>query len=166
MMLSGHRRFIAVEHRGQTSVVEAVRRAAQRYAPDSVVDSVFAADVVNAVEQYGATAIICDTRRIAAQVRDALTRRGISIPGQVSLAAIGSSPGDYPCSGYFVHSRQKSETIVQLIREANQKRPTTLWLTGAYVERNTIAAPATVPPAEMAQPPEALPVQLSTAPKV
>jgi DNA-binding transcriptional regulator YhcF (GntR family) len=142
MMLSGHRRFIAVEHRGQTSVVEAIRRAAQRYAPESVVDSVFAADVVNAVERHGATAIICDTRKIAEKVRESLAQRGIAIPGQVSLAAIGSGPGEFPCSGYFVHSRQKAETVVQLVREASLKRPTTLWLTGAYVERGTIAAPA------------------------
>jgi DNA-binding transcriptional regulator YhcF (GntR family) len=146
MMLSGHRRFVAVEHRGQTAVADAIRRAAQRYAPDSVVESVFAADVANAVEQFGATAVICDTRRAASQVRDILARRNISIPQRVSLAALGSGPGDFPCSGYFVHSRQKAETVAQLIRESNLKRPTTLWLTGAFVDRATIAAPESTPP--------------------
>ena len=34
LMLAGHRQFFAVERRGQTSVVDAIRRAAQRYAPE------------------------------------------------------------------------------------------------------------------------------------
>jgi DNA-binding LacI/PurR family transcriptional regulator len=166
MMLSGHRKFLAVEHRGQTSVVEAIRRAAQRYAPDSVVDGVFAADVVNAVEQHGATAVICDTRRIACQVRDALSKRGIEIPQRVSLAAIGSGPGEFPCSGYFVHSSQKAEAIVQLVRESNLKRPTTLWLTGAFQDRGTIAPPATLPADVLTDAHDRPPMEYMSAPKL
>jgi hypothetical protein len=165
MMLSGHRRFLAVEHRGHTGVAEAVRRTAQRYAPDSVIDSVFAGDVVNAVEQHGATAIICDSRRIACQVRDSLARRGIAIPAQVTLAAIGSGPGDFPCSGYFVHSRQKADAIVELIRESNMKRPTTLWLTGAFQNRGTIAPPAALSVGVMTQVHDRPPMQFAGIPK-
>jgi DNA-binding transcriptional regulator YhcF (GntR family) len=141
MMMSGHRRFLAVERRGQTSVVEAIRKTAQRYAPDATVDSVYAQDVAGAIDQSQATAIICDTRKAAVQIRETLQRRGIEVPGRVSLAAIGSGWGDYPCSGYFLHSQQKADTIVQLIGETNLKRPTTIWLTGAFVDGGTIAKP-------------------------
>jgi DNA-binding transcriptional regulator YhcF (GntR family) len=152
MMLSGHRRFLAVERRGQTAVVESIRRTAQRYAPDATVDSVYPQDVAAVIEQSGATAIICDTRRSAVQIREALDRRGIAVPGRVSLAAIGSGWGDYPCSGYFLHSQQKADTIVQLIRETNLKRPTTIWLTGAYVDGGTINKPQLLNIPQMDQP--------------
>jgi hypothetical protein len=141
MMLSGHRRFLAVERRGQTNIVEAIRRAAQRYAADATVDSVWPADVPGAIDQTGATAVICDTRKAAVQVSDALQRRGIGIPSRVSLAAIGSGWGDYPCSGYYLHSQQKADTIIQLIQDSSLKRPTTIWLTGAFYDGGTIAAP-------------------------
>jgi hypothetical protein len=140
MMLAGHRRFLIVEQKGQTALAEAVRKAAARYAPDATVDSVFSGEVINGVEQ-GATAIICDSRKNATQIRSQLERQNISLPGRVSLAAIGSGWGDYPCSGYFIHSKQKAEAAVQLIRDTQSKRPTTLWLTGASVDCGTIAPP-------------------------
>jgi len=67
-----------------------------------------------AVEQFDATAVVCDMRKSAVQVRDALNRHGISMPQRVSLAAIGSGRGDYPCSGYFLHSEYKADTVVPL----------------------------------------------------
>ena len=99
-------------------------------------DNGFTTDVIAALER-GYTAFICDSRRSAAQVRETIERRGIAIPGAVSLAAIGSGWGDYPCTGYFVHSEQKAQTIIQLLRKAQAKRPTTLWLTGVYVDAKT-----------------------------
>ena len=68
MMLAGHRRFLVVEQKGQTALAESVRKAASRYAPDATIDSVFSGDVAAGVEQ-GATAIICDTRKHAIQIR-------------------------------------------------------------------------------------------------
>lgn len=141
MMIAGHRRFLAVERRGQTAVVQSIRNAAHRFAPDSSVDSVYPSDVVVAIEQHQASAIICDTRKAATQVREILERRGISIPNRVSLAAIGSGWGEYPCSGYYLHSQQKADTVIQLINEPNLKRPTTIWLTGTFHDGATIAAP-------------------------
>jgi DNA-binding transcriptional regulator YhcF (GntR family) len=141
MMMIGHRHFVVVERRGQTVLADAVRRAAQRYAPEATVDSVYATDVTGSIQQQGATAVICDTRKSASQVRAALEEHNISIPARVSLAAIGSGWGDYPCSGYFLHSQQKAEAAVELIRNNQAKRPTTLWLTGASVDGGTIAPP-------------------------
>jgi DNA-binding transcriptional regulator YhcF (GntR family) len=143
MMLAGHRRFLIVEQKGQTALAESVRKAAARYTPDATIDSIFSGEVVAGVEQ-GATAIICDTRKHAAQILSLLEKQEIAVPGQVSLAAIGSGWGDYPCSGYFIHSRQKAEAAVQLIRDTQSKRPTTLWLTGASVDCGTIAPPRNI----------------------
>jgi DNA-binding transcriptional regulator YhcF (GntR family) len=150
MMLAGHRRFLAVERRGQATVAESIRRAAARYAPEATVDSVFPHDVATIVEQQGATAVICDSRRSAVQVREALSRRNLEIPQRVSLAAIGSGWGEYPCSGYFIHSRQKADTVLQLIRDTNTKRPTALWLTGAFVELGTMGVAPGAPAAHVA----------------
>ncbi|HVT89616.1 MAG TPA: GntR family transcriptional regulator [Tepidisphaeraceae bacterium] len=152
MMLAGHRKFLAVERRGHTAVAEAIRRAARRYATDAVVDGVFPADVAVGVEQHGATAIICDTRRMAVEVRNVLKQHNIPTPQRVSLAAIGSGWGDYPCSGHFISSQQKAQAVVHLIGETNLKRPTTIWMTGAFVDRGTIGAPHGMPVHTMQQP--------------
>lgn len=140
MLAAGHRHFLAVERRGQTAVAEAIRRTAQRFGAEGSVDSVYPADVVGAVEQLNATAVICDTRKAAVQVRESLERRGIAIPQRVSLGAIGSGWGEFPCSGYFLHADQKASTIIQMLLEQSPKRPSTLWLTGAYHDAGTIAA--------------------------
>lgn len=159
MMLKGHRRFVAVERRGQTAVVQAIRSTAQRYAPDATVDSIYPQDVLVAVEQHGASAIICDSRRGAAQVRQLLQDRGLAVPAQVSLGAVGSGQSDFPCNGYFVHPQQKAQAVVQLIQQAQLKRPTALWLTGTYVDMGTIAPPVqqTLPAAQIEQPRPPLP---------
>jgi hypothetical protein len=141
MMLSGHRRFLAVERKGRTCVTEAIRRAAQRIAPDTRVDSVYPNDVPAAVEQDGVTAVICDSRTTASQVREILARHNIDVPGRVSMAAVGSASADHPCSGYFVHSEQKARTIIEVIRDTQLRRPLALWLTGAFVDAGTIAPP-------------------------
>lgn len=140
MMAAGHRHFLAVERRGQTAVVESIRRTAQRFAPDSTVDSVYPADVPAAVEQLHATAVICDTRKFGAQVRELLARRNLSVPQRVSIGAIGSGWGEFPCSGYYLHAEQKAATIVELLNDSSLKRPTTIWMTGAYHDGGTIAA--------------------------
>jgi DNA-binding transcriptional regulator YhcF (GntR family) len=164
MMLAGHRRFLAVERRGQTAVADAIRQTALRFANDATVDSVYPTDAAGAVEQAGSTAIICDTRRSATQVREALAARGIAIPDKVSLAAIGSGANDYPCSGYFLNVRQKAETVAQLIHDTNVKRPTTIWLTGTYLDRGTIAGVPMAAPVPMDQEREA--ISFPSAPRI
>lgn len=136
MMLDGHRRFVAVERRGSTYITSAIRKAAQRYAPDASVDPVYPEEAVGAVEQ-GATALICDSTESAARARADLEKAGFAIPGQVSLAAIGSGDGDWPCSGYYVLAEQKAQAVLQALHEATSRRPTTLWLTGSYYDANT-----------------------------
>ena len=136
LILAGHRRFLAVEKPGQTAIADAVRRAAQRYDPQARVDSADPPDVPLAVER-GASAVICGTLPLAVETRRALDRAGIAIPARVSLACVGSGLGEYPCSGYYIHADQKLDAILQLLRDPQVKRPTTLWLSGAYHELGT-----------------------------
>jgi DNA-binding transcriptional regulator YhcF (GntR family) len=139
MMLGGHTRFFAIERVGQTIIADSIRRAAQRYSPQAVVDAGEAKDVAAAIEN-GATAFICGSRPCAAQVREQIERLGMRIPGQISLAAVGSGWGEYPCSGYFVHANTKAEQVLGLLREKNAHRPVTIWLAGQFIEGGTMAA--------------------------
>jgi DNA-binding LacI/PurR family transcriptional regulator len=139
LMMGGHTRFFAIERVGQTIVADAIRRAIARYAPQSTVDAGESKDVAAAIEN-GATAFICGTRPCAAQVREHLERLGVNIPAQVSLAAVGSGWGEYPCSGYFVHATHKAEQVLALLREKNAHRPVTIWLAGQFIDGGTVAA--------------------------
>lgn len=137
MMLDGHRKFVAVERRGCTAVADAIRAAAKRYAPDASVEPAFASEAAGAID-HGATAVICDTTEAAAEVRAALERSGVPIPARASIAAIGTSTTSAPCSGYFVTPELKADAIIQVLRDATTARkPSTLWLTGAYVNAGT-----------------------------
>jgi hypothetical protein len=138
LMLAGHRRFLAVEKRGQTSVADAIRRTAQRYVPGATVDAAEPGDVPRAVER-GVTAVICGTLPLAVETRRLLDRAAVAIPDRVSLACVGSGIGDYPCSGYYIHADQKADAIRQLLRDSQVRRPATLWLSGAYHELRTTA---------------------------
>jgi hypothetical protein len=136
LMLQGHRQLLAIEKRGQYAIADAVRRTAQRYVPEAVVDVADPADVPSAVER-GVTAVICGTMPLAVETRQVLERAGIAFPARVSLACVGSGLGEYPCSGYYIHADQKADAILQLLRDPQVKRPTTLWLSGAYHELGT-----------------------------
>ena len=136
LMLVGHRRFVAVERRGQSSIADAIRRTAQRYVRDATVDAADPRDLPASVAR-GATAVICGTLPLAVEARALLDHAGIDIPGRVSLACVGSGIGQYPCSGYYIHADQKADAILQLLRDPHVRRPATLWLTGAYHELRT-----------------------------
>ncbi|HEX3356086.1 MAG TPA: GntR family transcriptional regulator [Tepidisphaeraceae bacterium] len=139
MMLSGHTRFFVIERAGQTLIAEAVRRAAARYAPAATIDTGEPKDVPAAI-QHGVTAFICGTRPYAAQAREQLERLGAEIPEGVSLGAVGTGWGEYPCSGYFVHAAQKAESILHLLRDKNAHRPVVMWLSGEFIDGHTIGA--------------------------
>jgi hypothetical protein len=139
LILGGHRRFLAVEKRGQTAIIEAIRRSAQRYDPEVIADGADPNDVPAAVER-GVTAVICGTLPLAQETRRALERAQVNVPAKCSLACVGSGLGDYPCTGYYIHADQKADAIVQLLRDPTVKRPTTLWLNGTYLDLGTTAA--------------------------
>jgi DNA-binding transcriptional regulator YhcF (GntR family) len=138
LVLGGHRRFLAVEGRTKITVAETIRRTASRYCQDYSVDACSAEDAAQAAE-YGATACICDSVQAAQHTMQALEREGISVPRNISVAAIGWSAQDYPCSGYFVDPRQQAAAVAEILAGGQPGRPTTLWLSGALIDRGTTA---------------------------
>jgi DNA-binding transcriptional regulator YhcF (GntR family) len=139
MVMSGHTKFFAIERVGQTAIADSIRRAAGRIGHDVTVDSGEPKDVAVALE-HGVTAFICGSRSLAAQTREQLERLGAEIPSRISLGAVGSGWGEYPCSGYFVHVAQYGDAVVQLLRDKNAHRPVTLWLAGQFSDGGTIAS--------------------------
>jgi DNA-binding transcriptional regulator YhcF (GntR family) len=138
LMLAGHRRFGAVEDPGDATVAQELRRAAKRYAPDAVIDSCSPHEV-GALVDHGVTAIVCHSIHAAQIARQKLDQRGIAVPNQISLAAVGSTCGETPCSGYYVRCDKLADAVVQLLKEPTTSgRPTTLWLAGEFIDRGTI----------------------------
>ena len=156
LCLAGHRRMAAVEPKGSTTVAATLRATAARYAPDATVDACFATDVA-AMLASGATAFVCQSVECAQQVADQLAKAGRSVPGDVSLTAIGSTSDVQPYSGYFLHRSEKVNAIVGLLNDTQAYRPTTLWLAGRYVDRGTVgpvhAAAGHVPGSDLAMHP-------------
>jgi hypothetical protein len=138
LILAGHRRFLALESRNRTNVAEAVRRTAARYCDDFSVDACFPKDVACGMD-YGATACICDSVQGASEAMDALANAGVNVPQGMSVAAVGTTGDDCPCTGYYVSQRNKASAVVELLRHAQPGRPTVLWLAGAMMDRGTIA---------------------------
>ena len=137
LVLAGHRRLGAVEPRGSSAVTHALRQAACRYSPDATVDSVDPVDVAALVDA-GVTALVCGSVRDARRARAALAGRGIAVPQQISLVAVGCTCPDAQCSGYFVDCEKIGQAVVDLLKESNP-RPVSLGLAGQWVERGTFA---------------------------
>jgi DNA-binding transcriptional regulator YhcF (GntR family) len=139
LVLGGHRHFLAVEERARITVADAIRRTASRYCDDYCVDACPAADVAQAVE-YGATACICDSVRAATRILETLDRAGIAVPEKLSVAAIGWSAQDYPCTGYYVDPFRQAEAVAEILDKGHSGHPTTLWLAGIPIDRQTTAS--------------------------
>lgn len=145
MLTQGHRRFFVVHRADQPYMLTAVRQTAARFDPQATVDGGNPEDVVAAVET-GATAIICDSRKDSVLVRERLERAGLDVPSRVSVGAVGSRNGELVCSGYYVQPADKANAVLQLLRGPQSHRPTTLWLTGQYIDCKTIAAADEIAP--------------------
>jgi DNA-binding MarR family transcriptional regulator len=139
LVLGGHRHFLAVEERGRIGIADAIRKTASRYCEDYCVDACAASDVASAAE-YGATACICDSTLQAARILETLDRAGIAVPEKMSVAAIGSTGEDCSCTGYYVDPRHQAAAVVEILTKGQPNRPTTLWLTGLLVDRQTTAS--------------------------
>jgi hypothetical protein len=152
LLCAGHRRLAAVEQPGSSSLGNTLRHFARRYVDgQTVVESFSPAEVeagpaVAAIGEGGFTAVVCDSVRTATRVRSALTKAGLDVPTQVSLAAVGCLCGGKmacPCSGYFVDYEPLADAVLKLLRDGPPPRPTTLWLVGEFINRDTVG-PATV----------------------
>jgi len=137
LLLSGHRHIAAVEGNGQNVVTKALRKAAARYVPEAKVDPCAFTDAATMVAN-GATAFVCENIDSARQTKAQLERLGISVPGNVSVSAVGVAPENHSISGYFVHASEEVNAIVQLLNDSQSYRPTTLWLAGRSVDRGSV----------------------------
>jgi hypothetical protein len=137
LVLAGHRRIGALEALGSNTVAHALRQAAGRYAPEAKIDSANPGEAAALVEA-GVTALVCGSVSDARLARAALDARGIAIPEQVSLVAVGCTCPDAQCSGYFVDCEKIGLAAVELLKDGNP-RPVSLWLPGQWVERGTLA---------------------------
>ncbi len=138
LLLNGHRRLAAVEPSQCTVVADTLRKVSARYAPEATIDACFPADVATMIES-GVTAFVCQSIEWAKLVKEQLEQMDLTIPGRVSLAAVGSTSDEQPVSGYFLHRSEKAAAIVQLLADTQTYRPTTLWLAGRYVDRGTLS---------------------------
>lgn len=146
LLLAGHRSIAAVESKygiEEGPVTRALRAAAGRYAPETVVLTAQPGEIVQLVES-GLTGLICESTTAANLAANALADTHISVPGVVSIAAVGRADTEQPCSGFFLSSEQEAEAIVHLLEHARSGgNPTVLWLTGKYLDLATTgAAPA------------------------
>lgn len=151
LVLGGHRHFVAVEDRGRITIADRIRRTASRYCDDYCVDACSAAEVAHAAE-FGATACICDSVRSAQRTLETLSNAGINPPDRISLAAIGWSGSEYPCTGYYVDPRKQAEAVADILGHDQPGRPITLWLTGQIIDRRTTTPLKAVGAGEMAMP--------------
>jgi hypothetical protein len=136
LMLAGHRRFLAVESRKNNQLSESLRKTALRYAPEATVDPCFAREV-SALLELGPTALVCDSVAAARDVMAALSALNKRVPEDVSVAAVGCIADEIPCSGFYTSTRQQAQAIVDLLRDMQISRPTTVWLSGTYVDHGT-----------------------------
>lgn len=154
LMLGGHRRFLAIEGRKSTQLTEALRKTAARYAPDATVDPCFARDVA-ALLELGTTALVCDSVATVRDVMAALSAMNKQVPRDVSVAVVGCVADEIPCSGFFTSTRQQAGAIVDLLKDIQPSRPSTVWLTGTYADHHTTGPLMTTVPSE-----EELPIGL------
>lgn len=144
LIMAGHRRLGVVEPRGVSTLVNAVRQTASRYTTDAIVE---ACDVeeIDSLLEHQMTAILCASTPAAARVKQALSDRGIQLPGRISLAAIGCAMTPSPCSGYFAKAWQIADSVAGLLRDGQPARPVVLWLAGEWHDAGTLGPKNTEP---------------------
>ena len=136
LLLAGHRRLAAVEPRGSNAVSHALRQAVSRYTADAAVEVCDPSEAAS-MPGTGVTALVCGSVKDARQTLTALAARGIDVPGQVSVAAVGCTC-PVQCSGYFADCKQIADAAISLLRES-QARPVALWLPGTWIDRGSFA---------------------------
>jgi hypothetical protein len=93
----------------------------------------------------GVTAVVCSSVPEARRAAAAMEAADINAPANVSLTAVGCDGHDAPSSGYFVAPKLIAESVLGFLKDP-PPRPTTLWMSGAWIDRGTFAPiPAGLP---------------------
>jgi hypothetical protein len=136
LLQAGHRNFASVERQGCRSICQALRAAAERFDASATVDSCYPDEVSNILD-YGITAVVCDSVESAQRVLNVIQRNGVSVPDQISVAAVGYGAASVPCDGWYTDPMKAAETIAMLLRDTQARPPATLWLAGAQYKAET-----------------------------
>lgn len=137
LLLAGHRKLGAIEPPGGGAISQVLRQIIARYAIEATVQSAQVAQVADLLSG-GATALVCGSVTEARDLRAALAAQQIDVPARISIGAIGCTCPHAQCSGYFVECRALVDAAVSLLSNP-PSRPTTLWLSGQWIDRSTIA---------------------------
>lgn len=140
LMTAGHRMLAAIDKNGSQHVLYALNKTAERFGGNVSVIRI-ADDELELALERGVTGIVCDGVTCGRRVMHNLAKMGISVPGQVSVMAIGCVDEVPPCSGYFIHAGEMAESVISLLR-SGARRPTTLWLAGRRTDVGTTATAA------------------------
>ncbi len=131
LLLSGHRKLLAIETEGGDVLLKALRDAAQRYEPDAQVEACAACDVAKYSDER-ALAIVCDSAAAASGLGELIKARKAA-HARWDLTAVGVCAHP-PCSGYFVDPAVAVQAVADVLRDVQAHRPSVLWLVGEYVE--------------------------------
>jgi hypothetical protein len=137
LLLAGHRRLGAVERRGNELVSQNLRRTAEWFGAEVEIEAAHASEVFTLIDN-GVTALVCGSVDDARMLMRKLKENGVAVPGRVCVAAVGCTCPDAQCSGYFVDCAKLAESAAKLLTEP-PARPVTLWLSGQWIDRGTLA---------------------------
>jgi hypothetical protein len=143
-MLAGGVTHLAVcDATESADVLDSVRQSARQFGDTIKVESV-SPDQAASAHRSGATGFICSNFEEASMVVASLKAAGISVPQDASVAAmgfIGSAGAPHKASGFAVTSEQFTETVRQLICDAQVHKPMPVWLVGTYQDNGTMKFP-------------------------
>lgn len=94
---------------------------------------------VRDVLTQGVTGLICTSAMVARAAMEICRVEGIAVPQAVSIAAVGRLDDEAPCSGQFVPTQHVADAVRHLLQDGNPHRPICLWLSGEFVDRQTVA---------------------------
>jgi hypothetical protein len=137
LLLAGHRHLGAIEPTESQLVSQNLRRAMERFRPDAEIETGNASQAAMLVEN-GVTALVCGSVDDARTAMRKLKEHGIPVPGRVCVTAVGCTCPEAQCSGYFVDCAKLAEAAAKLLTEP-PARPVTLWLSGQWIDRGTLA---------------------------
>ncbi|HEY8749874.1 MAG TPA: GntR family transcriptional regulator [Tepidisphaeraceae bacterium] len=144
LILAGHRRLGAIEPLGDSRISRALRSAAARHGSDVLIESAEPREAATLAKE-GVTAMVCGSARAASFTRATLKTRGVRVPQDVSLTAVGCACSSLECSGYFVECDQITDAVAGLLKDV-PLRPVSLWLAGKWIDRSTLApVPMAIP---------------------
>jgi hypothetical protein len=137
MVLAGHRRILVVEQMLDGKALQIARTTAKRYSSQSQVESCTVADIPSAANGE-AGAILCQRVVNPREVQELVVRH----PHLASLSVVGTGVCvDEPAyTGVYITPAELGAAAMKMLEDVANYRPTTLWLSGRYIDRGTIRA--------------------------